>query len=239
MRLGKWCIALVALALALAPSAEAPAETRTVRASRPLDHHATVLNNGIMGSAFQIDAGLAVTNAHVVRGLAPGSTVELLPSGRAGVRAPGRVIAISSRMDLALLAVPAGLLPTVAMADARQVAGLRVVAAGVDATGAQPGPRMELEGTVLAPGVDLPPFGPGRVVRLPCVRPGFSGGPMFDRRGALVGMVAAIRPGPQPPVALSGFAPSRGAVPSAEEAFVLRAAEIRAEVRRLLAASGG
>jgi S1-C subfamily serine protease len=231
---------LVPVALALGFAAVAPAETRSLRAARPLDHHATVLNGRITGSAFEIADGLAVTNAHVVHGLAPGATVGLVGSGRGSVRAVGRLVAVSPHMDLAVLSVPPGFLPSVAAADAPGVAGLPVVAAGMDATAAsRPGPRLELAGLVLAPRADLPAFGPGLVARLPGVRPGFSGGPMFDARGALVGMVTAIRPGPRPSAALAGpgLAPARGSAVTAEEAFVLRAPELRAEVRRLLASS--
>jgi S1-C subfamily serine protease len=229
---------VAAAALALSAAAIAPAETRSLRATRPLDHHATVLNGRIMGSAFEIAEGLAVTNAHVVRGLGPGATVRLLASGRGNVHAIGQVLAVSPRMDLALLAVPPEFLPSVAATNAPRSAGLAVVAAGMDATvPGRPGPRLELKGRVVAPRADLPAFGPGLVARVPGVRPGFSGGPMLDVRGALVGMVTAIRPGPRAvaPVATSGFAPTRASVATAEEAFVLRAAEVRAEVRRLLA----
>jgi S1-C subfamily serine protease len=238
----RWGRRLFALfALALCVLAAVPAETRPWRPVRPLDYHATVLNGRIMGSAFQIAEGLAVTNAHVVQGLAPGSYMELAVSDSGRSRTNARLIAVSSRMDLALLAVPPGFLPSVAAENAPVAAGLPVIAAGTDATTlSRPGPRLELEGRVLAPHVDLPSFGPGLVARMPGVRPGFSGGPLLDRDGALVGMVTAIRPGPSPvaPVRVSGFSPARPLARMADEAFVLRAEEIRAEVQQLLASTG-
>jgi hypothetical protein len=87
----------------------------------------------------------------------------------------------------------------------------------------------------LPAGVTLPPFGPGFVAALPGVRRGFSGGPVLDAQGHLVGMIAALRPGAQnDAVAASGFAPQRQRLAGGTEAFILGAAEIRSEVRRLL-----
>ena len=79
-----------------------------------------------------------------------------------------------------------------------------------------------------------PPSGPGLVARLPGARPGFSGGPLLDGRGRLVGMVTALRPAPRRRRAAA--APAARPPPAAGvEAFALRAAAVRAEVRRLLA----
>jgi S1-C subfamily serine protease len=230
------CVALTLILLAgTAPRAEAQ--------GRALDHHATVLNGAVVGSAFAIAPDLALTNAHVVAGLRPGDPLSLTTEDPGGRSVGARVIAISPRMDLAVLRIPRGFLPVVPARDAPRSPGLRVHAAGVDASGgAGLGPRMELSGTVLATHADLPAFGPGLVARVPGVRPGFSGGPLVDGAGRLVGMVTAIRPGRLAQLdrvePASGFAPRRGPRPvRAEEAFVLRAAEIRAEARRLLAAA--
>lgn len=188
--------------------------------TRALDYHATLLNGGIVGSAFLIDARLGVTNAHVLRGLRPGDGARLLIAGRE--EAVARVIAISRRMDLALIEVPDGLLPVVPEGPPGIAAGARVMAAGVDAGGpGWPGERREARGSVISAWSDIPAYGPGLVLLLPDARPGFSGGPLLDGSGRLVGMVTALRPG-------------QGGRAGRTEAFALRAAEMRAEVARLV-----
>jgi CBS domain-containing protein len=109
----------------------------------------------------------------------------------------------------------------------------------VDASGGPgTGGRLELGGAVVAPRAEIAAYGPGLVVRMPGVRPGFSGGPVLDAEGRLVGMIAAIRASPAAGAARpSGFAPIRAR--PADEAYVLRAADIRREARRLVPAAGG
>ena len=137
-------------------------------------------------------------------------------------------------MDLALLGVPAGFLPSLA-ADAPAGAGLRVAAAGIDGSG---GPRdgvlLELPGRVVDPSETIPAFGPGLVVRLPGARPGVSGGPLIDGRGRLVGMVTAIRPGREATPA-SGFRPAAPRAGTRSRPSSSARPALRAEARRLLA----
>ena len=96
---GRWC----AVAAVTALLAARPAGACVGECWRALDHHAVVLNGKLIGSAFLLGRDLAITNRHVVRGLRPGGAVVLLASGAGGGRVEGRLIAVSPRMDLALL----------------------------------------------------------------------------------------------------------------------------------------
>ena len=228
---GRWCAAAAVTALLAARPAGACVDA----CLRPIDHHAVVLNGGVIGSAFLLGDDLAVTNRHVVRGLRPGGVVVLLASGAGGGRAEGRLIAVSPRMDLALLRVPEGFVPAVRVEDAPAEPGMVVTAVGIDAGEGGAGERLALSGWVLEPHADLAAFGPGLVAWLPGARPGFSGGPLLDADGRLVGMVTALRPAAND-LRLAAGGGGRGG--PAVEAFALRADEVRAEVRRLLAAGG-
>jgi S1-C subfamily serine protease len=229
-RLGSTWGFLLLLALLAVPAME----MRAAASLRPLDRHAVVVNGSIVGSAFAIAEGVAVTNRHVVQGLRPGARVRLLASGPGHAVTAATVLALSPRMDLAVLAVPKGLLPVVPAAPAAIAPGLAVIAVGVDASDGPGGPRYEAAGEVIAPTAEIAAFGPGLIARLPQGRPGFSGGPLFDRQGRLLGMVTALRPGSGAIVAAAG--PGMVAQPKVE-AYALRAAAIRAEVIRLLEAS--
>lgn len=210
---------------------------------RPMRFHAMVVSGDLVGSAFALSERVAVTNGHVVEGRRPGDTVRLVASAGSDRRADARILAISRHMDLAVLSIPAGFLPPVPTEPVRSHGGLAVVAVGVDASGGpRAGARLELFGHVTEPRKDIDVFGPGLVALVPGVRPGFSGGPILDRSDHLVGMLTAIRRGTAAARVVQAGAgsayASQGASAIADEAFVIRAHELRAEVARLLAASG-
>jgi S1-C subfamily serine protease len=211
----------------VAPVGPAAAEGR-LRAG-PLAYHATIVNGPITGSGFLIADGIAITNAHVIAETRPGAQVRLIASNGSGREAVGRVLAVSRRMDIALVRVPPGFLPVAPAADAPLRRGRSLRAAGVIAQGSGPGPRLELDGAIASEPLLLPPYGPGFIASMPGVRRGFSGGPVFDGDGRLAGMIAALRPAPGGAVSATG-APLTGV-----EAFVLGAPVIRAEAARLLA----
>ena len=208
-RVARWLAGFFVALVAVAATASAGARLR------PLDYHAVVVNGTTIGSAFLLAEGVAVTNRHVLRGRLPGEAVVLVAGDLR--QAEARVLAFSPWMDLAVLRVPAGFLPVVGSVDAPERAGLAVTAAGIDgADDETAGQRMEAPGEVLAAWADIPAYGPGLIARMPGARPGFSGGPLLDGEARLVGMLTAIRVGPE------------------VEAFALRAGALRAEVRRLV-----
>lgn len=185
---------------------------------RTSQYHATLLNGAIIGSAFMINDGVVVTNAHVVSGRKPGDHVILSSQGRAEQSA--RIVAISTRMDLAILSVASGALPVVPHRPFAQKKGASVYAVGVAANSQNPRQKYVIAGKVLSGRQAIAPFGWGVIATMPHIKRGFSGGPVFNEDGTLVGMVAALRT-----ASASGT--------HGREAFILSVEDIRAEVRRL------
>ncbi|MEM8571358.1 MAG: serine protease [Pseudomonadota bacterium] len=223
-------VACLCCVLSLGQQASASSEFSALR------YHATVVNGNLVGSAFALSTTIAVTNAHVVEGLSAGQNVDLVVSSSGNPKIVASVLAISRRMDLAVLRVPPGFLPPVSNRTVKSQAGMPIVAAGVDASGGRhSGKRLALLGQVRIPVRDIDVFGPGLIAGIPGVRPGFSGGPVLDRSGHLVGMLTAIR---RKESGRTGRAASRAADPQAsqlsEEAYVLRAQAVRDEAERLI-----
>ena len=201
-----------------------------------LDYQATVLNGGSSARPSPSPSDLAVTNGHVVRGLRPGRHGGAGDAGATG-RAVDRLAARGQPAHGSR--APAHSRRPHAdrrrRQDARGASGLGVLAAGDRRQRRRcPGRGCSSRRDPGAARADLPAFGPGLIARVPGVRAGFSGGPMLDRQRRLVGMVTAIRPGRAAPPRRLGLRARRAR--GAEEAYVLRARAIRAEVARLLAA---
>jgi S1-C subfamily serine protease len=140
------------------------------------------------GTIWHAD-GLILTNAHVVgrRGVR-----VVLPDGRT---LPARLLARSKRLDLAALSVEAAGLPTIKLGDSRRVRpGHWVLAMGhpwgmIGASTA---------GVVIDVGVplEMPRLGRDLIqIDLP-LRPGYSGGPLVDVEGRLIG-INAMMAGPE------------------------------------------
>lgn len=148
------------------------------------------------GTVWHAD-GLIVTNAHVVTGHG-----HLNVTFENGETRPAQIIAIDEELDLAALAVDANDLPTVAVGDSRQLrAGQWVMSLGHpwgilnSVTG----------GVVISMGPTVgdmqSPSGRDWLAVSLHLRPGHSGGPLFDVEGQLVG-VNTLMNGPEVGVAI-------------------------------------
>lgn len=154
----------------------------------------------LLGSATSIGDRRVLTNRHVIE-LADRRGAEIALS-RSGRIIPARVVAVSDRLDVAILvaAEPLGASPALAPPPRP---GALVAARGPS------GPWVE-GGIVAYPWREA--WGPAVFARLPAGF-GFSGGPVFDSAGALVGLVTAA------------------VNPSASEILALRAGQVGAPVR--------
>lgn len=156
------------------------------------DYHARVTHGSVVGSAFSIEDGSVLTNAHVVSGLYPGSRVHL--TSPTGTQVTGRVSRINYEMDIALISVPSGFIPIVQV-NPNIRNGMQVTAAGIAAGPGDNGGRLSLKGEIVRETYHAGLYSSGQMVlRMPGTRPGSSGGPILDSNGYLIGMITAVDP---------------------------------------------
>ncbi len=151
-----------------------------------------------LGSAVAVAPDRLLTNAHVL----PQDVTRLgFTRGDGAARGEARVIARSERMDLAVLAVPLGVMVPVELAEAPPQPGQRLWGLGAPAAGGA-----VAEGRVVLPAAMMPGHGPGFTARMGALM-GYSGGPAVDGQGRLLGLVTALpQPGAAPLLAaLAGF----------------------------------
>jgi S1-C subfamily serine protease len=183
-----------------------------------------------IGSAVAFDEVHVLTNAHVLR--AGGQAVSQAVLVRQdGARATVRVLARSERMDLAVLVAPRGFLKPAERVSAGIREGLPVWAAGSSAAG-----PVSANGWLSRLNMHLPAFGPGMIARMDAAQ-GFSGGPVLDAEGRVVGITAALRDAGQAgPAGLPEGARAEQRRPR-REVFLLAIAAVEAEARALIAAA--
>ena len=140
---------------------------------------------GGAGSIWHSD-GLIITNAHVVRTRTPQVVLQ------DGTRLQARVLAHDRRLDVAALSVPQTGLPVIELGDSRALRPGQWVTAVGHPWGVQ---GAATSGVVVGTGLNLLEQSPEMpedereliVVGLQ-LRPGYSGGPLVDDRGKLVGL---------------------------------------------------
>ena len=170
-------------------------------------------------------APLMLTNAHVARQGGDAMTLRRADGRELGM---ARVLAVSPRMDLALLAMPAEASPADPGTAPRP--GMRVWAVGPEGLG-----RALAAGAVERPNLRLRRFGPSFTARMGALM-GFSGGPVVGRDGRVLGLTTAMptRTGSTVLAALTGV-DLDGLAGDEREVFVLSIQQAVAEARRLSA----
>jgi len=126
--------------------------------------------------------GLIVTNAHVVQ---RGPLTVTLLDGRT---LPARLLAVDSGLDLAALVVQAAGLPSIELGDSRRLKPGQWVLALGHPWGVRGAVTAGVVVGVGAEWPELPRFGREWVVISLHLRPGYSGGPLLDVQGRLVGV---------------------------------------------------
>jgi S1-C subfamily serine protease len=133
------------------------------------------------GSAVVWDAAerRILTALHVVEAM-PADAIEAFVPGRGAV--PARVVDTAPELDLAVLEVAAELEAGPPLRGQEPMAGEPVLLPGCGAAGCAPG-----RGHVVAPSRAF--AGSRYLAFTAAVGPGWSGGPVLDSRGALIGIV--------------------------------------------------
>ncbi|MFZ6761542.1 MULTISPECIES: S1 family peptidase [Acetobacterales] len=181
------------------------------------------------GVAVAFDAEHVLTCAHLLGG----SGRLRLTRGDGRSEAEGVVLARSRRMDLAVLRVPRGFLAPVLRAADRPREGETVWAAGVPQLGAG-----IARGHVEAPDAEMPGFGRGFTARMPALM-GYSGGPVVDAEGRLLGLTSALPdPGAAGALALLTGADLDGLTRRDRRIFALAIHRAEAEALHLLSLAG-
>ncbi len=137
------------------------------------------------GSGFVVAPGRVLTNHHVVADCG-----SMVARNAAGTRSPARVLATDRRRDLALLAVPAEIGPPLTFRESPPVRrGETVVTYGFPLSGlATSGPTLTTGDLSALAG--LRDNATNFQITAP-VNPGNSGGPLFDSRGNVIGVVVS------------------------------------------------
>lgn len=222
-------IAFVALAGIVAlssaqPAAATPAVKATIGASYAAVHVGGDGQPRTIGSAVAFDGQHVLTNAHVLKVAgAPVSQAVLVRQD--GARANVTVLARSERMDLAVLVAPRGFLRPAERVSAGIAEGMAVWAAGSSTAG-----PVSADGWLSRLGLTVPAFGPGMVARMDAAL-GFSGGPVIDAAGRVIGITTALRDAG--PAGLPEGVPAEARRPR-REVFLLSIAAVEVEAERLI-----
>jgi len=159
--------------------------TVALRVQIPSDHPSVaILGDERMGSGVMVEPGIAVTVNYIVIG---GRTIEVtFPDGES---CPAEILAQDFEAGLAVLRVPRRKGTVAALGDSRALrVGQEVFVLG--STGATE--RRVSNGVI----TDLGPFDAyweyllESAIQSSAINPGFGGGPLFDNRGRLVGIIS-------------------------------------------------
>ena len=179
-----------------------------------------------VGAAIAVDGRHLLTNAHVLR--QTGGVVTLRRAD-GGAEAAATLVGTSPNMDLAVLRMPEGFLRPARIAPDLPRAGEAIWAMGPEGLG-----RAVARGQVARPYVQMRGFGPGFTAGLGALM-GFSGGPVVDRSGRVMGLTTALpHPGGAPLLAMMTGVDIVGLAAGARrQVFILDIREAMAEAERM------